>query len=83
MSNTRPIRTPYTPVPGVMSILSDNPPASLALLTRWGFRRLPDAQPGEAYRCQHPDGTIGVVLDEDRVTITVPEWQPPYTGGDC
>ncbi len=78
-----PERTPYTPTPGIMAILSDDPPVTLALLTRCGFKRQATAEPGEAYRCKHPDGNIAVVLDEDRVTITVPEWRPPWTGGDC
>ncbi len=57
----------YAPQPGVVTILSDNPPRSLAMVTSWGFKRLPAAQPGEAYRCKRDDGRYAVIVD-DRTT---------------
>ncbi len=65
-------RLVYEPQPGVVTILSDNPPRSLAMVTSWGFRRLPAAQPGEWARCKHPaDERYAVIVDDSAVDLVL------------
>ncbi len=68
MSKTPTARNVYAPFPGVVTILSDNPPRSLAMVTSWGFRRLPQAEPGEWARCKHPTDDSYAVIVDDRTT---------------